>query len=79
MELYTFEWLGREVTCIAKSHLIVGRTYSGRCRNSFKAVWNGNQFVYDRESFGDTYKEGINHPEDFNGYDVFIPTKLLED
>lgn len=77
--MFTFEWNGKQVSCISKSDLIEGRTYSGRCRNAFKAVWNGKRFVYERSKFGDVYEESINHPEDFNGYDVFIPTKLLED
>lgn len=78
-KLYTFVWNGKERTCIAKCELIVGRKYAGSCRNALEAVWDGEDFVYTRTKFYTSYEEKIKHPEDFYGYDVFIPTKLIEE
>ena len=63
---------------IPKAELIPGATYLGRCRNATEAIWNGNQFEYNRYKFGEWFKDTINHFEDDDGYDVFIPTKLLK-
>ena len=63
---------------IKKSDLIVGAKYLGSCRNSDTAVWNGNKFIYQRTKFGYTYTESINHFEDDDGYDVFVPIKLID-
>ena len=61
---------------IPKEELIVGETYIGDCRNASEAVWNGKVFTYMRKKFGYTYPEDINHFEDDNGYDLFIPIKI---
>ena len=63
---------------IPKSQLIVGKTYKGYCRNASEAIWLGDKFEYDRYKFGITYKETINHFEDDNGYDLFVPYEELE-
>ena len=63
---------------IPKNKLIVGKTYVGGCRNASEAVWNGNRFTYMRTKFGSTYQEDINHFEDDDGYDVFVPIKICE-
>jgi hypothetical protein len=60
---------------IPKSQLEVGATYIGSCRNANEAIWNGFQFEYIREKFGSVFKEKINHFEDDNGYDLFVPIK----
>lgn len=63
---------------IAKKDLIVGHTYLGNCRNASKAVWKENgTFEYQRHKFGFVYPEEINHFEDDDGYDVFVPIKDL--
>lgn len=62
-----------DIQPIAKDELIVGQKYLGLCRNSNVAVWNGKCFEYERYKFGSTFIESINHFEDDNGYDVFIP------
>ena len=49
---------------IPKKDLIVGKTYLGDCRNASEAIW-----IYDEE---------INHFEDDNGYDLFVPMKLKD-
>ena len=61
---------------IPKEELIVGETYIGDCRNASEAVWNGETFTYMRTKFGTTYPEDINHFQDDDGYDVFVPIKL---
>lgn len=63
---------------IPKSQLEVGATYIGSCRNASEAVWLGDKFEYQRYKFGDTFPETINHFEDDNGYDLFVPIKKRE-
>lgn len=60
---------------IPKKDLVIGKTYIGSCRNAGEAVWLGEQFEYDRYKFGFTFKEKINHFEDDNGYDLFVPLR----
>ena len=61
-----------------KKDLIIGKTYLGECRNADRAVWNGEVFIYQRTKFGYTYPENINHFEDDNGFDLFVPIKVIE-
>lgn len=63
---------------IPKDKLIVGETYIGDCRNASEAVWNGKTFTYMRTKFGTTYPEDINHFQDDDGHDVFVPIKIKE-
>lgn len=63
---------------IAKKDLIVGEYYTGICRNSTIARWNGKTFIYERSKFGDVYFEKIHCPEDDNVYDTFKAQSLLE-
>lgn len=63
---------------IPKKDLIIGKTYLGHCRNADRAVWNGEVFIYQRTKFGYTYPEKINHFEDDNGFDLFVPIKIME-
>lgn len=63
---------------IPKKDLIIGKTYLGHCRNADRAVWNGEVFIYQRTKFGYTYPEKINHFEDDNGFDLFVPIKIIE-
>ena len=58
---------------IPKKDLIIGKTYVGDCRNASEATWNGKTFVYKRRKFNFEYVEEINHFEDDNGYDLFVP------
>lgn len=60
---------------IPKKDLIIGKTYIGDCRNASEAIWNGKVFVYKRTKFGYTFDEEINHFEDDNGFDLFVPIK----
>ena len=63
---------------IPKDELIIGKEYLGACRNSERAVWTGDKFVYNRYKFGTTYQEEINHFQDDDGYDLFVPIMLIE-
>jgi hypothetical protein len=63
---------------IPKKDLLVGKTYIGSCRNASEATWDGEKFTYMRTKFGYTYPEKINHFQDDDGYDVFVPIKLKE-
>jgi hypothetical protein len=63
---------------IPKSKLIIGKTYKGYCRNASEAIWLGDKFEYQRYKFYEIFPERINHFEDDNGYDLFVPYKELE-
>ena len=62
---------------IPKEKLERGKIYKGYCRNSDRAIWLGDKFEYNRFKFGHSFKEKINHFEDDNGYDLFVPYKKL--
>ena len=70
--------IGYTLLPIIKENLIVGQKYLGVCRNSDVAIWNGEQFEYKRNKFGSTFTEKINHFEDDDGYDVFVPFMEFE-
>lgn len=65
---------------IRKKDLKDGKLYLGKCRNANKAKWDKkrNVFVYQRTKFGFTFPEDINHFEDDDGYDLFVPIKKLD-
>ena len=62
---------------IPKDKLETGATYLGSCRNSETAIWNGFKFVYNRNKFGISYEDEINHFQHDDGYDLFVPIKKL--
>lgn len=62
---------------IEKKKLVVGECYVGRCRNAYVAQWTGKKFVYIRSKFGNLFLEEINHPEDDDGYDLFVPVRKI--
>ncbi len=65
---------------IPKDQLVVGAKYEGDCRNAHVAVWKENgRFEYMRTKFGCTYPEKINHFQDDDGYDVFVPIRKIEE
>ena len=64
---------------IPKSELKNGITYKGNCRNTNEAIWDIDAFIYTRYKFGTTYLETINHYEDDDGYDVFVPIEILKE
>ena len=67
-----------EKGAIPKKDLVIGTTYTGSCRNSDEATWLGDKFEYIRYKFGTQYKETINHFEDDDGYDLFVPLSIKD-
>lgn len=63
---------------IPKSELVTGNTYRGICRNAEEAVWKGEVFEYIRYKWNNRFPEEINHYEDDNGYDLFVPIEIIE-
>jgi len=55
--------------------------YRGVCRNATIAQWlpNKKKFIYIRHKFGGQLLETINHMEDDNGFDCFIPLSRIEE
>lgn len=62
---------------IPKDKLEVGATYEGNCRNFEEARWDGKVFWGKRYKFGKWEESKINHFEDDNGYDLFVPIKKV--
>ena len=56
--------------------LEIGKTYIGFCRNASEAIWQGDRFVYQRFKWGTTFPDTINHFQNDDGYDVFVPVRL---
>jgi len=63
---------------IPKDWLEIDAEYIGSCRNSDRAVWKGDHFEYKRYKFGHYYIDKINHFQDDDGYDLFVPIKKVE-
>lgn len=82
METFEFDYNGRKTKCLAKSELEDGKYYRGECRNAIAdlARWDAGkqEFFYLRYKFGDTFVEGIKHPEDEQHYDVFCVYALVK-
>ena len=68
-----------ELTAIPKDRLKKDTWYHGACRNADRAMWTGTNFEYDRYKFGMTFKDHVNHFQDDDGYDVFVPIKEIEE
>mgnify|MGYP000860896689 CR=1 FL=1 len=60
---------------IRKSDLVHGAYYYGTCRNATCAKWDETTqlFTYKRIKFGSRFDEEINHPENDDGFDLFVP------
>lgn len=63
---------------IRKSDLVKNRYYRGKCRNAKVALWNGFEFVYMRFKHGEYRIDAVNHLEDDNGLDLFVPLRVEE-
>lgn len=63
---------------IPKDKLEVGATYEGKCRNFKEALWNGTEFFGTRYKFGEWHIDHVNHFQDDNGYDLFVPIKKID-
>ena len=66
---------------ISKNELIDGGEYFGVSRNATVAKWSSgrNEFVYMRTKFRDTFEDTLPHPEDDDGYDIFVPLELINE
>lgn len=80
------EWYRKEIVplivalgAIPKDQLKVGQWYKGDCRNSRKAKWDGEKFVYERYKWGSTYWDDIDHFDSDTCYDVFIPFEEIKE
>jgi len=62
---------------LPKKDLEKGKYYFGKCRNADAALWNGHVFIYMRTKFGHKFPEEINHLEDDDGFDLFVPLKEI--
>ena len=62
-----------EAGAIGKDDLIEGQIYIGEHRRANVAKWNGKEFVYNREKFGNVYEDKCNHFEDDDGFALFVP------
>ena len=78
-ELYQKYVIPNFIRCgaIPKDKLIKGKTYFGSCRNADKAIWLGDKFEYIRYKWGKSYQEKINHFEDDDGFDLFVPIREI--
>jgi len=75
------EYIVKFIGAISKSDLKDGQTYVGSCRNSKTARWSekDNCFYYVRKKFDKFFMEKINHPEDDDGFDLFIPYFTMDE
>jgi hypothetical protein len=65
-----------EAGAIGKDDLIEGQIYIGEHRRANVAKWNGKEFVYNREKFGNVYEDKCNHFEDDDGFALFVPIRF---
>jgi hypothetical protein len=65
-----------EAGAIGKDDLIEGQIYIGEHRRANVAKWNGKEFIYNREKFGNVYEDKCNHFEDDDGFALFVPIKF---
>ena len=63
---------------LPKSKLKVGSWYIGNCRNTNMAQWTGREFRFIRDKMSGSYIDTLNHFEDDDHYDLFVPFKLVE-
>jgi hypothetical protein len=62
-----------EAGAIGKKDLIEGQYYIGEHRRANVAKWNGKEFIYNREKFGNVFEDKCNHFEDDDGFALFVP------
>ena len=78
-EYHNFCYMLIENGAIPKNKLKNKTKYYGGCRNSSYATWDADsqQFYYDRWKLGIVFVDYINHFEDDDGYDLFVPIKEI--
>lgn len=77
-ELYSNVIVSNLLRCgaIPIDKLECGRTYFGNSRNTEEATWNGHCFYYKRKKFGYSLDDTINHFQEDDGHDLFVPLKV---
>jgi hypothetical protein len=63
---------------IPKDELITGAKYAGTCRNASEAIWNGKCFEIKRYKWGMWEDDTLNHFQDDDGFDLFVPIKKID-
>lgn len=53
--------------------LKTGHIYIGKCRGSYMAQWNGENFIIARWEMTNWILEDVPHPEHDMRYDIFVP------
>lgn len=80
-EYHNFCYMLIENGAIPKNKLKNKTKYYGTCRNADYAIWDADsqKFYYERWKFGIVSVDYINHFEDDDGSDLFIPIKEIVD
>ena len=65
-----------EAGAIPKKDLVEGQYYFGEHRRANVAKWNGKEFIYNREKFGNVFEDKCNHFEDDDGFALFVPIRI---
>lgn len=65
-----------ELGAIPKKDLVEGQYYIGEHRRANVAKWNGKEFIYNREKFGNVFEDKCNHFEDDDGFALFVPIRV---
>ena len=65
---------------IEKHKLIKSAYYTGTCRNTNIAMWNGNKFIFINHYFTDPYVESVDYYGDVKDQNIdgFIPIKCID-
>jgi hypothetical protein len=60
---------------LRKADLEDGVYYCGYCRHATVAMWSAekNCFIYMRQKFERRFPDHTRHPEDDDGFDLFVP------
>lgn len=61
---------------IPKKDLIIDQYYIGEHRRATVAKWDGNEFIYNRTKFNQTFEDKCNHFEDDDGFALFVPVRI---
>ena len=64
---------------IKKEDLEEWAYYIGYCRNASIAMWANSKWHYLREKFGSIFDDRVEAIEDFEGFDIFVPVKKIDD
>lgn len=79
VEFYNNNILPNLLRCgaIDKKNLIINKMYKGSSKLSKEAMWKGNFFIYIVDKWGTQSIKKINHFQDYNGGDIFIPIEEI--